>query len=310
MKTAIIDLGTNTFHLMVAEVGQEAYTILFRERIPVKIGEKGINKDEITPEAWARAMVALREFKQKIDKEGITHVFGTATSAIRNATNGKALVEEIKAATGIAIEIISGKREAALIHLGAKHAMDFGKEKCLIMDIGGGSVEFIIADRIKAYWMHSFEIGGQRLLEKFHPSDPITSGEIQQLHAFLKVQLDLLFQAHSQHLPTTLIGCSGSFDMLSDIYCEAENIPRNAALTELPFSLDAFENISQELISKNREERLNIPGMIEIRVDMIVVACILVEYIIKKLSLSSIRVSSFALKEGILFDSLAKIKHN
>lgn len=308
MKVAVIDLGTNTFHLMVAEVTAASYSILYRQRNPVKIGEKGINKDEITPEAWTRAIATLKEFKEQIDQRAISKVFGTATSAIRNAANGKALVQEIKEVTGIDIEIISGKREAELIHLGASKALDLGEDKSLIMDIGGGSIEFIIADKHKAHWMHSFEIGGQRLVEKFHNTDPITNAEIGNLHHYFDEQLRLLFKAHDTYRPATLIGCSGTFDTLSDIFCEEQKIARDANLTELPFNLHGFEAVFESLIVKNREERLQIPGMIEMRVDMIVVASVLVNYIIEKLSLSSIRVSAYALKEGILFNAISEIQ--
>ncbi|MBC6401772.1 MAG: exopolyphosphatase [Ekhidna sp.] len=308
MKVAVIDLGTNTFHFMEAEVSAAAYSILYKERVPVKIGEKGINKDEITPEAWGRAVAVLKEFKKKIDQSAINQVYGTATSAIRNAKNGKAFVREIKKITGIEIEIISGKREALLIHLGVSKAMDLGEEKSLIMDIGGGSIEFIIADKHRAYWMHSFEIGGQRLVEKFHDSDPITENEINNLHHFFDEQLALLFEAYQIHQPSTLIGCSGTFDTLNDIYCEANKIPGDANLTELPFNIDAFNAIFRELITKSRQQRLEIPGMVEMRVDMIVTACILINYVIEKFSLSSLRVSTYALKEGILFNALAAIQ--
>jgi len=308
MKVAVIDLGTNTFHLMVAEVAPASYSILYRERVPVKIGEKGINKDEITPEAWDRAITALKDFRVKIDEQAIETVFGTATSAIRNAVNGQALVAEIKKVSGIEIEIISGEREAELIHLGASKALDLGNEKNLIMDIGGGSIEFIIADRTKPYWKHSFEIGGQRLVERFHHTDPIATEEIEMLHQFFDKELDLLFKACETHRPEILVGCSGTFDTFSDIYCEANSIPRNADLTELPFTVDAFEEIYKQLIIKDKTERLAIPGMIEMRVDMIVVASVLVRYIVHKLSLASIRISAYALKEGILFNAIKKIQ--
>lgn len=307
MKVAVIDLGTNTFHLLIAEVKDGTYKILQRERKAVRIGEKGINKDEITPQAWDRALKALHEFKEIISKNNISQVFGTATSAIRNAKNGENLVQEIKKQTDIDIEVISGLREAELIHYGAKKAMDFGLEKNLIMDIGGGSIEFIIADRNQAYWMQSFEIGGQRLVEKFHNTDPIATEDIQKLSNYFDKELSDLLHACDQHKPHVLIGCSGTFDTLSDIYCEYANITRQEKATEYPFDFNYFDKIYPDLISKNRHERLNIPGMIEMRVDMIVVACVLVNHLINLLHISNIRVSGYALKEGILFNSLSKV---
>ncbi|WP_462248075.1 Ppx/GppA phosphatase family protein [Ekhidna sp.] len=310
MNVAVIDLGTNTFHLLLAKVDGQSHEIFHRERKSVKIGEKGINKGEITPAAWDRAVKALIDFKSTIDDNGISQVFATATSAMRNAKNGSDLVEEIKAQTGIQIEVISGKREAELIHFGASKALDFGADKNLIMDIGGGSIEFIIADQNQAYWMQSFEIGGQRLVERFHKSDPITKSEINDLNVFFNSELSPLIEACQEHMPSTLIGCSGTFDTLSDIYSEENGIQRNEDATEYPFSKKAFNSILEELIQKNRSERLAIPGMIEMRVDMIVVACVLVDYIITRLNLDQVRVSAYALKEGILYNVLDQIEAN
>ncbi|WP_421763060.1 exopolyphosphatase [Ekhidna sp.] len=308
MKVAVIDLGTNTFHLLIAQVEKESHEILHRERKAVKIGEKGINRDEIAPEAWGRALKALHEFKSTIDSHKVEKIFATATSAIRNATNGKALVHEIKNLTGIEIEIISGDREAELIHFGASKALDLGVKRNLIMDIGGGSIEFIIADQSKTYWRQSFEVGGQRLVERFHKTDPITQKEIDDLHLFFDTELAPLLKACAEFKPETLIGCSGTFDTLSDIYCEENGIERNEDATEYPFGKDAFQWIFENLIKKNRIERLAIPGMIEMRVDMIVVACVLIDYILDNLSLNYIRISGYALKEGILFNVLDQLK--
>ncbi|MEO1255450.1 MAG: exopolyphosphatase [Bacteroidota bacterium] len=308
MKVGVIDLGTNTFHLMIAIVESDSHEIIHRERKPVKIGEKGINQGEITSQAWDRAIQALKEFKQKIVENKIEKVFGTATSAIRNASNGQKLVEQIKEETGIEIEVISGQREAELIHLGASSALDIGDEKSLIMDIGGGSIEFIIANKHQSFWMRSFEIGGQRLVERFHHTDPIDQNEINNLASFFDNELSDLFDTCDRFKPTTLIGCSGTFDTLSDIYREKKNITKEETATELPFDDTAFSSIYKELIQKTRNERLQIPGMIEMRVDMIVVACVLVEYVINKCGLSNIRVSAFALKEGILFNALDQLR--
>lgn len=310
MQVAVIDLGTNTFHLLLAKIENGSHEVFHRERKAVKIGEKGINKGEITPEAWDRAVKALNEFKATIDKHHINQIFATATSAMRNASNGAALANEIKQETGIEIEIISGTREAELIHFGASKALDFGNEKNLIMDIGGGSIEFIIANGNRSYWMQSFEVGGQRLVEKFHREDPIIQSEIDNLSTFFDAELQPLLEACTQYKPKTLIGCSGTFDTLSDIYSETNSITRDPEATELPFSKEAFQGIYTDLIQKNRAERLAIPGMIEMRVDMIVVACVLVSYIIDRLQLEDVRVSAYALKEGILHNVLNQFRTN
>ncbi len=307
MKLAVIDMGTNTFHLLIAAVDKGLFRVLLRERKAVKIGEKGINDGKITAEAETRAIDAMRFFKDIIDEFQVDVIHATATSAIRNASNGNELVSKVKAATGINVHIISGMEEAEYIYYGVKRAVSTFPETSLIMDIGGGSCEFIITGEQQPVWMQSFEIGGQRLVETFHDADPISSSAIQHLRAHFAEHLAPLHEAVEKYEPTTLVGCSGTFDTLSDIYCFEEAIERSLEPTELPLTMDGFRNAYKQLLAKTREERLAIPGMIEMRVDMIVVASILVDYVLKTCNIQQIRVSSYALKEGVLLSLLDRI---
>lgn len=298
-QVAIIDMGTNTFHLMLATISDKGFTINHREKVPAKIGVGGINEGYITDEGIARAIKAMKGFKETIHEAGIETAMAFGTSAFRNARNGNEVVKKIESETGIKTQIISGLREAEYIYNGARAAIDLGFEKSLIMDIGGGSVEFIIGNGKEIFWSHSFEIGGQRLLEKFQKHDPITSSEVDTLFDFFNHELILLFEALRSHNPKTLIGSSGTFDTLSDIYCFKNNIPLEDT-PETPFDIKAFGDIYEELLIKDRLARMLVPGMIEMRVDMIVVACCLIKFLLGKHDFDRVRVSSYSLKEGIL----------
>lgn len=308
MKVAVIDMGTNTFHLIIVEVEKDDFKIIYREKTAVKIGEKGINHGMITDDAIDRALKTLTKFKEVIEEEQVEQVFATATSAIRNAQNGKGLVALIKEETGIQTRIISGIQEAEYIYYGVNKALKIGDQPSLIMDIGGGSIEFVIGTTREILWRQSFEIGGQRMVEKFHKHDPMIQEDKVALIEYLESNLQELFDACSQFSPKTLIGSSGTFDTLSDIYSLKANVEREKDATEYPLTIDAFMEIYHEMIIKGREERLAIPGMIPLRVDMIVVACELVNYIIHKLELTNIRVSAYALKEGVLLNTLYTLK--
>ena len=308
MKVAVIDMGTNTFHLIIVEVEKDDFKIIYREKTAVKIGEKGINHGMITDDAIDRALKTLTKFKEVIEEEQVEQVFATATSAIRNAQNGKGLVALIKEETGIQTRIISGIQEAEYIYYGVNKALKIGDQPSLIMDIGGGSIEFVIGTTREILWRQSFEIGGQRMVEKFHKHDPMVQEDKVALIEYLESNLQELFEACSQFSPKTLIGSSGTFDTLSDIYSLKANVEREKDATEYPLTIDAFMEIYHEMIIKGREERLAIPGMIPLRVDMIVVACELVNYIIHKLELTNIRVSAYALKEGVLLNTLYTLK--
>lgn len=299
-RIAIIDLGTNTFHLLIAEKKDGAYSIIHRDRKAVKIGKGGINQNRITEEAMLRSLDAMRSFTQTITTYDVPRVFAFGTSALRNAVNKQEVLSRIKTETGIEVRIISGEEEAQYIYYGVRWALNLGSEKALIMDIGGGSVEFIIANGRQVFWKESLEIGAQRLLEKFQQHDPITSEEVRALTRYFEAQLPPVHHALQHYRPATLVGSSGTFDTLSDIYCAQQKMITETDAAETPLTIEAFHNICNELLTKNRQERLAIPGMMEMRVDMIVVACCLIRYVLQLHPFSRIRVSSYSLKEGVL----------
>jgi len=299
-KIAIIDLGTNTFHLLIVAYDEnDKHRVLHRERHAVMVGKGGINQGFISEDAQQRALDALAHFRDVINNYQVDHVAATATSAFRNAENGQHLADRIYQQTDISINIISGDREASYIFMGVKEAMPL-QGRSLIMDIGGGSVEFIICDAERILWKESFEIGAQRLLDQFKILDPISSQNLEELTDFFDRKLSRLTDAVTQFKPTTLVGASGTFDTLSDIYVIQENITTTPHASELPLSYTFFQGILSELTQKNREGRLTIPGMAEMRVDMIVVASWLIQFVLDKYYIRDIRISAYALKEGLL----------
>jgi exopolyphosphatase / guanosine-5'-triphosphate,3'-diphosphate pyrophosphatase len=300
-RIAVIDLGTNTFHLLIVECIGDDQKILFKDRVAVKIGKGGINNSVITDDAMLRALNALKNFRKTIDEYKVDTICATATSAVRSAQNGNELVALIKKETGIEVQVISGDKEAELIYYGVKSALNLGDEKSLIVDIGGGSVEFIICDGKGIFWKQSFEIGAQRLLDLFHVHDPIRREDIVKLHAYLQEKLLPLRQACAQYKPTVLVGSSGSFDTISDIDAFSKGMTISIEQKkEYLLKVDSFERIYWDMIHKNKEQRLRIPGMIEMRVDMIVVAVYLIKFVMESYDIHKIRVSSYALKEGVL----------
>jgi exopolyphosphatase/guanosine-5'-triphosphate,3'-diphosphate pyrophosphatase len=299
-RVGIIDLGTNTFHLLIADERDGVYRIIHRDRLSVKIGMGGINRGFITADALQRALLALQSFRNTLEDMQVQYTYAYGTSALRNARNRTSVLRAIHDLTGLNITLIDGDREAEFIYLGVRSALHLGAEKSLIMDIGGGSVEFIIADNDSIYWKESIEIGAQRLLEKFQRHDPILPREINALNSFLDEKLVTLWEALQVHDPRILVGSSGTFDTLSDIFCEAHAIHKSPDEVETPLTLEGFHAIYHDLLVKNREQRMLVPGMIEMRVDMIVVACCLIRRILETHPFERIRVSTYSLKEGVL----------
>ena len=308
-RMALIDMGTNTFHLLIVEdrPGQTPH-ILVRTKVGVRLGEGGISKGEIAPAPYARALQTVRGFKEEIELHAVTEVRATATSAMRVSRNGPDLVRDILKETGIQVEVIPGGREAELIAKGIRQAVTLGQEKHLLMDIGGGSVEFIIANEDTIFWKQSFEIGAQRLLDKFftEPSGVFPRESLQAELEYLAEKLAPLTVAVAEHQPLAgLVGSSGSFDTLADL-----TVGRVRREDELPpstwLSVSDFEGHFAQLLTLNHDERVALPGMFPMRADMLVVASVIIEYVLKTYGLMRITTSAFALKEGLLAELLSQ----
>lgn len=302
-RYAIIDLGSNTFHLLIIEKQNDAIRTLLKEQIPTRIAKAGINQGIITDEAIERALTVLRFFRQQIETNEVplAHVKALGTSAIRNARNAVAFCERVENETGIAIEIISGDQEAGLIYEGVRQATDLRETPSVIMDIGGGSVEFIICNASRIFWKQSFEIGGQRLLEKFVHTDPISFSAIQRMSNYFQEQLLPLVNAVHQYAPQILIGSSGSFDTLVDMdFMQRLGHLPDPQQTSFDYSIEEFYRAYELLTSLNHDERMAISGMIELRVDMIVPGVVLIAHVLKSSNIKQIRCSTYALKEGIM----------
>lgn len=299
MTKAVLDLGTNTFHLLIGRLVNNSLQVLVDKKQAVKIGEKGINVNLITTEACQRAIITLLDFKNIIEAFGkIDSIEIYATSAFRNAENATEICDIILKETGFKVNIISGEEEAAMIFEGVKLSGAIDEtENGLIIDIGGGSVEFIICTQNQIYWKESFEIGGLRLLELFHKSEPISVDEQNSIENYLNEKLGNLSQAITKYKPNYIIGASGAFDTFVDIYYAQRqmNTPIQATIN-LP--IEIYWQIHNSLISKTESERLQVPGMIPLRAKMIVVGSIIIKSVIENYGINKITTSRYSLKEG------------
>jgi len=300
-KFAIIDCGTNTFNLLLAEAGKAAIRIVHEQKIPVKIGKGGIADGRITEEAAQRALEALKDYAEQIRRFGPDEIFAFATAAFRRARNGGQLKQEFFKETGITIHTISGEEEARLIANGVLHDYPV-TGPVLIMDIGGGSTEFIISgpEGIMQSW--SFELGASRLLEEFRPADPITPEEIEKIRAHFAGLLHPVVDAVHQSGASMLIGSSGFFDTLSEMAFYRFNLPDHPK-NQVRYSVTAeqFLELYDMILPMPMEERLKVPGLAAFRADMIVVSFLQAGYILERTAIRKIVNTRFSLKEGILF---------
>lgn len=300
-----MDLGTNTFHLLIAEGTIHNYHEIVHYHEAVKLGEGGINKGYILPEAFARGISTMQQFQQQIAGHQVQEVRAIATSALRSASNGTDFMNEVKAKTGIQIEIIDGAQEAGFIYQGVKISGCLTAQNSLIMDIGGGSVEFILGNTGHITWKQSFEIGAARLMDLFHRTDPIPPASIEALNLYLEDTLTDLFAAVASHGTQTLIGSSGAFETFAELIETEKGRPFDLKTTKnYSFDEAGLLTLTNKLIQSTHQQRAGNKGIIPVRVDMIVTASLITRFIMHKLNIHQVLMCSNSLKEGILAEML------
>lgn len=306
-KIGIIDLGTNTFNLLLTEVEGNNYTILHKNKIAVKLGEGGITKGYIAPNAYQRGLDALTKYKETLLEHQVDNFYAVATSAIRSADNGTQFVKDVQEQIGISINVIDGNKEAELIYHGVKQAIDLEEQPKLIIDIGGGSTEFIIANSHETFWKKSYQLGAARLLEKFTPKDPISLEDVNAIEQHLEDSLGDMIEMAETYEIDCLIGSSGSFDTLAEmISCKKGNCAAWKEEKHFDFDMHDYNEIQRLIYGSTLEERLEMDGLIPMRADMIVISIVIINFILNKLTIHDLRLSSYALKEGLINTLLSK----
>lgn len=297
MRIAIIDMGSNTFNLLIRETANDR--VLYSEKIPVRLAEGGIMEKRITPKAEERALACLKKYRATCQEWQVVEIYALGTSALRDAANKERLQKRAAEEYGIHINVIPGSTESALIYQGVKKALSIPPEATLIMDIGGGSTEFVICENNISLWQHSFDIGSSRLLDIYEPSEPLSLQEGKDINNYLQTALKPLWEECKRAEPQNLIGSSGSFETLAAIASlRFGTFAFSESDTHGTIPLKEYHAVSTYLKTHNLQTRLDTPGMIAMRARNIVMACILIDVVLKNITVKQFHFSMYALKEG------------
>lgn len=291
MRVAVIDLGTNTFNLLIADVHTNGFSVLHNSKEGVALGMGGINQGCISEDAMQRAFLAFEKFLPIIQNLHVENIAAIGTSAIRDAKNKDSFCDLIAKHYHIKIEVINGEQEAKLIYDGIRWLNTFEKPS-LIMDIGGGSTEFI---RVEGDFMQivSENIGVARIFQFFRFNDPFSESDKNQVFDWLEHQAKE-FQTFKPC--PILIGASGSFETFHEM------------IYHLPFPLHEEKVLKREEIVKSLDwiidstqvERDNNPHIIPIRKKMAPIAALKTKWVIEKMQIQEVHISPYSLKEGVL----------
>jgi len=300
---SVVDLGTNTFQLLVAQPQPDfpGINILYQSQVPVTLGKGAMETGEIQPDAMQRALQALGGFKAKALEFGsqASQIMCIGTSILRRASNAHALMAHIES-MGMGAQIITGIEEAELIHLGIVHSLPQPwTKRSLVMDIGGGSVEFILFEGSRVHFKISLEVGGLRLLSMFQRNGLYNKEVNPDLEAFIERELAPVLQACSRFQPEVLIGAAGAFETIWDLEHAVDvdlKIPPSSLL-----DVQLFYEQKLRVEVSEYEDRKQIPGMKAFRAGILPYANALIAMVLAKSGISEMWVSSFSLKEGFWF---------
>ncbi|MDW8466482.1 MAG: hypothetical protein RML35_10005 [Chloroherpetonaceae bacterium] len=188
IRIAAIDLGTNSFHMIIVELLPDmSFTMIDRAKEMIRIGSGSLATRQLSEAAMEQGIETLLRFRKLAEQRGVDtdHILAFATSAIREAKNGQEFMERVATQVGIRTRIISGEEEGRLIYLAIQRAINIGKRKALMIDVGGGSVEFMVGDAQQLYFVESKKLGVARLQERFVTTDPISDREFNALEGYL-----------------------------------------------------------------------------------------------------------------------------
>jgi len=297
---AIADLGTNTFQLLISPLSE--FRVEEHLQRPVGLGMGAMEEVILQGDAMERAIACLTEFKQVFLARGgdLNHFYAIGTSILRRASNAGAFQERVFSELGINIHIIDGIQEAEYIYAGIRNSLPERWEKTsLVMDIGGGSVEFILFKGQQVLYRDSLEIGGLRLKSLFSVGNEFNLSVVPDLEAYVSNEMKPLLDVCREAKPSVLIGAAGAFETILDI----ENRPGDApASCELDVSV--FLQNKTNLDALPYEDRVGYPGMKAFRASIFPYATFLVEKVLRELEINELWFSSYSLKEGFWFVEL------
>lgn len=305
---AAIDVGTNSIHMAVVKIQPTipAFSIIAREKAMVRLGDRDRATGRLTPEAMERAMVALRRCQEIAKALNAEETIATATSAVREAPNGHAFLNDVKAELGLVVNLISGQEEARRIYLGVLSGVEFNNQPHVIIDIGGGSTELVLGDGHEPRSLSSTKVGAVRLTAELVHTDPISNSEFSYLTAYVRGMIErsveeVLAYVRPGEVPR-LIGTSGTIETLAELHARDKLGMVPSALNGYQFSLKDLRELIHRLRKLNAAERAAIPGISDRRSEIIVAGAVILQETMTLLGMEQITICERALREGIVVD--------
>ncbi len=313
VRVAAIDIGTNSIHMVLAAVNQQlrSFSVLITEKTSVRLGERDPETGDLTSAAMERAVSALSHYRQLAESHGAHAVVGVATSAVREAGNGRDFLALVERKLGLQVDLVDGREEARLIYLGVLSAMDFAGVPHLILDIGGGSTELILADHHDTRSLSSLRVGAVRLAQDFGFHGPSTPERVQFLKTFIQGMLEPAVVKVQQRLTvgeSPVLVCTSGTAMAVGRLLAFRLGTTSQNLNGLRFGLGPVQELMRELVKLDVEQCRQLAGLSERRADIIVTGGLILETAMELLNVQEMVLCKRSLREGLIVNWM--LRHN
>ncbi|MEB3178090.1 MAG: Ppx/GppA phosphatase family protein [Nostocaceae cyanobacterium] len=303
---AAIDMGTNSLHMVIVRIEPKlpAFTIIGREKETVRLGDRDLVTGNLKPEVMQRAIATLGRFQEIAKTFNAQSIIAVATSATREAPNGREFLQTIEEQIGLQVDLISGQEEARRIYLGVLSGMEFHNLPHIMIDIGGGSTELILGDSQEPRVLTSTKVGAVRLTGEFITTDPISNTEFAYLQAYVRGMLERSVEEIRANLQLgelpRLVGTSGTAETLATINAREKLGVVPSPLTGYELSLRDLREWVNRLRKLNYTERAAIPGMVDKRSEVILAGAVILQEAMTMLGMESLTICERSLREGVI----------
>ncbi|MEM1392321.1 MAG: Ppx/GppA phosphatase family protein [Cyanobacteria bacterium P01_H01_bin.150] len=305
---AAIDLGTNSVHMVIVRIEPQipSFSIIGKEKETVRLGDRDIETGNLKLKIMERTVNALKRFQDIAKTLNAEAIIAVATSAVREAPNGREFLYRIKNELNLDVDLISGQEEARRIYLGVLSGMEFNNEAHTIIDIGGGSTEIILGDSHEERCLSSTKVGAVRLTSELITTDPISDQEYNYLQAYARGMLERAIEEVLSNINfgerTRLVGTSGTIETLANIHAKEtlDSIP--STLNGYSFTLKDLRELVSRLRKMTNSERAEVPAMPEKRSEVILAGAVILQEAMTLLGVESITTCERALREGVIVD--------
>ena len=304
-RIAVLDLGSSSFHLLVAdaEPGGALHRV-GRERVMLRLGTTLVEGGRIPASARARAVETVEQMREDAEQAGAQIVLPVATAALREAANGREVIDALGKALGTPVRLVTGNEEARLIFRALRQRLDLGDAPVLGLDLGGGSLELAIGNRAGVDWETTLPLGTVRLHHELAPADPMKPGESDAIRERVAAELEPVIAEVRQRAPQRCVAIGGTVRGLFRLLRTRE--PGAAARIPIEGEVEAreLEHLAQELCALSSRQRLALPGISARRVDLLPTGAVIVASLAEQLGAERISVCDWGLREGVILEAL------